>query len=126
MISERDATRFCPRHDSRDTSYPVNFQTVCFVPEVEMPKVKSSRFACPQCGQPMRVSRTSASAARLIRTRLCPAGHRVTTSEVAVGEPHPSERAIGSARIQIALAHLAKELGITLDSNCQSGDKPDN
>ena len=83
-----------------------------------MPKTKSL-FRCPTCGASTSVLRTrSATSTRLVRYRECTVDkkHRCVTREILVSDPETPERAIGTMRLQIALRHLASELGIDIES----------
>lgn len=92
-----------------------------------MPAVKSAAFRCPECGQPTRVKRTrAATQTQLTRYRECDAGHRFTTKEIASNEPAPTERAIGTTRVEFALHKMVEELGIQLGSDGSSNDPNDN
>lgn len=82
-----------------------------------MPKVKQAAFCYQTCGAVTRVQRTrAATSSRLIRYRVCAQGHRLTTREVPVTDPATVEKSIGTTRVEIALRHLAADLGISIDS----------
>jgi len=66
-----------------------------------MPVVKKSTFTCPICGGSTRVLRTRKASSRLVRYRICTAGHRVTTQESAAV-------AIGTNSLKVSIADLVK------------------
>ena len=87
-----------------------------------MPKVKQSAFCCPSCGEPTRVLRTrSALATRLIRYRICSAGHRITTRETVEIAPMRLALTKLSAELQNSMASPSKKVDI-LD-NSAHGDQ---
>lgn len=91
-----------------------------------MPKVNNI-FQCPICGAATKVLRTrSALATRLIRYRVCTAGHKTTTREVVDSEANTPRPTVDRTLVTIALCELASNLGIEITSSVKNSSIPEN
>ncbi len=91
-----------------------------------MPAIKNT-FHCPICGAKTKVLRTrSATSTRLIRYRICTAGHRTTTREVVDSDLNSPRSMVDRTLLTIALQNLSDELGITLTSDLRSSSNTEN
>ncbi len=78
-----------------------------------MPKVTTSRFACPQCGAAeLRVLRTTSAAGCILRRRVCATcGKRLTTVE----RPIHSAPATGSGLLKLSIGQIRASLDLLAD-----------
>ena len=91
-----------------------------------MPKV-TNIFQCPICGASTKVLRTrSALATRLIRYRICTAGHKTTTREVVDSDANTPRPMLDHTLVTIALCELATNLGIEFTKSGSNISIPDN
>ncbi len=89
-----------------------------------MPKVINI-FQCPICGASTKVLRTRAAlATRLIRYRVCIAGHKTTTREVVDSDVNTARPMLDRIFVTIALQNLVDELGISVTKPHDIAPKP--